>query len=84
MGSLLDRPLIQKDFDNKYPVVVHMMNILLDEVKIMYDDQIAKKESGYAPTHKNMPVVSGSLRWAKELRDRMSIPMSNFKHIEHP
>ena len=28
--------------------------------------------------------VSGSLKWASELRDRISTSMTNFKHIEHP
>ena len=85
MGSLLERPMIKKDFEPKYPIIVQMMDDLLGEVKEMYDKQMEeKKETGWAPVHKNMPKVSGSLRWAREMRDRISVPMGNFKHLEHP
>ena len=41
-------------------------------------------EKGKIPIHKNMPYVTGGLKWAQELRERISIPMSNFKNLEHP
>ena len=57
----------------------------LDTVKLIYDhDMDHKKQHGYFPVHKNMAKVSGSLKWAQELRERLSTPMANFKHIEHP
>ena len=85
MGSLLERPAIAKDFEAKYPQIVTLMGCELDEAKALYDRQVVmRKEQGWAPVHKNMPKVSGSLRWAKELRDRISAPMGNFKHLEHP
>ncbi|XP_070187600.1 dynein beta chain, ciliary-like isoform X2 [Littorina saxatilis] len=85
MGSLLERPMIKKDFEPKYPTIVQLMDKELDIAKAMYDKQVAtRKAQGWAPVHKNMPKVSGSLRWAKEIRDRISAPMGNFKHLEHP
>ena len=36
------------------------------------------------PVHKNMARVSGSLRWAKEMRERVDRNMECFKRIEHP
>ncbi|KAK6170907.1 hypothetical protein SNE40_019193 [Patella caerulea] len=85
MNTLLDRPLIKQDFEAKYPIVVVKMNQELDEAKNIYDLQMAeKKETGKAPIHKNMPSVTGSLRWSKELNERITIHMGNFKHIEHP
>lgn len=85
MGSLLERPLIKKDFEEKYPILVTMMNSELDVAKEIYDQQMqTKKELGKIPIHKNMPGVTGGLKWAQELRERISIPMSNFKHLEHP
>ncbi|XP_067673689.1 dynein beta chain, ciliary-like [Haliotis asinina] len=84
-GTLLERPLIKSDFDKKYPTIVTKINDCLDDAKVIYDKQmIIKKETNRAPIHKNMPGMSGGLRWAKELRDRISIPMGNFKHVEHP
>jgi dynein heavy chain len=84
LGSLLDRELIKKDFDEKYPLIVKMMDRELDTAKVIYDNQTAaKKETGKASLHKNMPKVSGSLRWAQELRERISAPMGSFKSLEH-
>lgn len=84
LGSLLERELIKKDFDEKYPLIVKMMDKELDTAKLIYDNQMAaKKEAGKASLHKNMPKVSGSLRWAQELRERISAPMGNFKSLEH-
>ncbi|KAL8567548.1 hypothetical protein ACOMHN_054362 [Nucella lapillus] len=85
MGSLLERPFIKKDFKPKYPEVVRRLHEDLDEAKALYDQQVAlKKARGWAPVHKNMAKVSGSLRWAKEMRERITIPMDNFKMLDHP
>lgn len=85
MGTLLDRPLIKKDFEGKYPVLVEMMNKEMDIAKEIYDNQMqTKQERGKIPIHKNMPNVTGGLKWAQELRERISIPMANFKHLDHP
>ncbi|XP_013068368.2 dynein beta chain, ciliary [Biomphalaria glabrata] len=85
MGSLLERPIVKKDFDEKYPIVVNMMHQMLDEAKTMYDKQVAfKAATGKASIHKNMPDVTGSLKWSKEMVDRISAPMANFKRMEHP
>ena len=40
MGSLLERPLIKKDFDEKYSIVIHKMHEMLDEAKVLYDKQV--------------------------------------------
>ena len=84
-GSLLERPLIKEDFDANYPKIVTMMEQELNVAKQIYDENMTcKNETGKVVTHKNMAKVSGSLRWAQELRERISVPMGNFKHIEHP
>jgi len=85
MGTLLERPLIKKDFEEKYPILVAMMNKELDVAKEIYDMQMqTKKDNGKIPIHKNMPAVTGGLKWAQELRERISLPMSSFKTLEHP
>lgn len=45
MGTLLERPLIKKDFDEKYPSVVNKMHEMLNEAKVMYNKQV--KSSNY-------------------------------------
>ena len=62
-----------------------MMHREMDTAKNIYDEQMEMKaKQNKVGLHKNMPKVSGSLRWSTELRERISVPMSNFKHIEHP
>lgn len=81
----MERPLIKKDFDDKYPHVVELMHEEIDSIKVIYDAQIEmKKNSGKVRLHKNMPKVSGSLRWSHELRERLTAQMGDFKHLEHP
>ncbi|CAK8676513.1 unnamed protein product [Clavelina lepadiformis] len=85
-GVLLDRPLIREDMWPKYPVLLELFHKELDEAKIIFDRQmeIGKKRDGYYPVNKNMPLVAGAIRWAKELRDRIEAPYNNFRHIHHP
>ena len=62
-----------------------MMDQELNTAKDIYDQHMAlKSETGKMPLHKNMAKVSGSLKWAAELRERISGSMGSFKHIEHP
>ncbi|CAC5361897.1 DNAH [Mytilus coruscus] len=84
MGSLLDRELVKLDIDNRYPLVVEMMHDELDTVKKMYDQQMALKQEGKLLLHKNMPMMSGMLRWSAEMSARISGPMTDFKQFEHP
>ena len=84
MGTLLDRELVKADFDNRYPLVVDMMHEELDSVKKLYDEQMALKQKGKLALHKNMPAMSGSLRWSAELLERITIPVEEFKNLNHP
>ena len=84
-GSLLERPLIKQDFNPNYPRIIVMMDEELNTVKGIYDDHMRlKRDTGSMPLHKNMAKVSGSLKWAAELRDRLAGSMNSFKHIDHP
>lgn len=84
-GSLLERPLIKQDFQPNYPKVVEMMDQELTTAKAIYDEHMRiRKETGKMPLHKNMAKISGSLKWAAELRGRITTSMTSFKHIEHP
>ncbi|XP_013396327.1 dynein beta chain, ciliary isoform X2 [Lingula anatina] len=84
-GSLLERPIIKEIFDPSYPKLIVMMDEDLDTAKSIYDLQMqVVQQTGKAISHKNMPKVTGGLKWATELRERISAPMENFSHIEHP
>jgi dynein heavy chain, axonemal len=82
---LIDRPVIKKDFDSNYWVVVHTMDAELNRVKQLYDEQMTRRaETGSMPINKNLPPVAGALKWSQELRDRMAVPMADFRRLEHP
>ncbi|XP_032899964.1 dynein heavy chain 9, axonemal isoform X2 [Amblyraja radiata] len=80
-GSLLDRPLIAASACDKYPHLIVMFTKDLDDVKHIYNRHMQKAELGCPPLNKNMPIVSGGLRWAQELRERIRIPFNNFKQV---
>ncbi|XP_068120652.1 dynein axonemal heavy chain 9 isoform X1 [Hyperolius riggenbachi] len=83
-GSLLERPLIARDAFDKYPLLVSMFDQELDDAKAIFDQHMTEETEGYPQINKNMPLVTGNLNWAKELRERLQIPYSNFRHVTHP
>ncbi|CAH1258196.1 DNAH17 [Branchiostoma lanceolatum] len=85
-GSLLERPVIKHEFEHKYPVLLHIFDRDLDTAKAIYDQQMAfiAETDGAAVVNKNMAQVSGQLKWAKQLRERIDIPKKEFRHIDHP
>ena len=84
MGSLIERPLIQKDFRFKYPILLSMVNKELDQAKVIFDQQIKMMHSPSGPVvNKNMPRVAGLLKWSQELKGRVSGSMEKLKMINH-
>ncbi|KAM9412460.1 dynein axonemal heavy chain 17-like [Salvelinus alpinus] len=85
-GFILERPHIQNQIWSKYKELVEMFSSELDHTKLVYDAQMAAVETckGFPPIAKNMPHVAGQLNWAREVQDRIQIPMKNFKAIHHP
>ncbi|CAH2292037.1 dynein heavy chain 9, axonemal [Pelobates cultripes] len=84
-GNLLDRPLVAEDAFKKYPLLITMFDHELDSAKVLFDKHLQNdEEQGYPQINKNMPLVTGNLNWAQELRERLQIPYSNFRHITHP
>ncbi|XP_011788533.1 PREDICTED: dynein heavy chain 17, axonemal [Colobus angolensis palliatus] len=84
-GGLLERPLILAEVVPRYSVMLELFDAELDNVKILYDAQMAASEEGNIPLiHKNMPPVAGQLKWSLELQERLEVSMKHLKHIEHP
>ncbi|XP_028130568.2 dynein beta chain, ciliary-like [Diabrotica virgifera virgifera] len=77
-GVLLQRPLIGEELTAKFPVIIDMFHKELDTVKQLYDDG---KENG-VPLEKYYPPVAGTLLWINKLRQRISIPASQFRLVE--
>lgn len=85
LGGLLDRPIIAHDFESRYFKLVTMCDAEMDDAKRIYDEYYRQvKETGSSQMHeKNMPPISGALKWSSELYDRISAPVSNMRHIEN-
>uniref|UniRef100_G3TNR2 Dynein axonemal heavy chain 17 n=1 Tax=Loxodonta africana TaxID=9785 RepID=G3TNR2_LOXAF len=84
-GGLLERPLILAEVVPRYSVMLELFDAELDNIKILYDAQMAASQEGnIPPIHKNMPPVAGQLKWSLELQERLEAPMRDLKHIEHP
>ncbi|XP_041519985.1 dynein heavy chain 9, axonemal [Microtus oregoni] len=84
-GTLLERPLVEHDVSHKYLALIRMFSRDLDAVRLLYSQRIQEEaEHGFSPVHKNMPTMAGGIRWARELRQRIQGPFSNFTHTTHP
>ncbi|CAK8695850.1 unnamed protein product [Clavelina lepadiformis] len=92
-GSLLERPIIKNDFDHKYPLLLAHFNGSLDRAKTIFDEHVtasANQSCADVPNllrpciHKNQSHVAGELKWANELRQRVTWPMEWFKSLTHP
>ena len=86
MGALLTRKSIAQDFDSKYYILANMLEDELDDTKKIFDEQNQLKlEAKAIHVHRNMPDVSGGMKWCQELKNRVSKPMENFKKlVNHP
>ena len=85
MGTLLERKTIKTDFDPKYAKIVDRLEEEMDDTKKIYDIQNAFRLSkSNLVVHRNMPDVSGALKWCQELKERITKPMEYFnKLIDH-
>lgn len=82
LGSLLARPIIKRDFDSRYYIIADILEEEMDSTKKIFDEQNElKKSGGQLNVHRNMPDVSGGLKWASELKDRINKPMKQFKRL---
>uniref|UniRef100_A0A671VQH4 Dynein axonemal heavy chain 17 n=1 Tax=Sparus aurata TaxID=8175 RepID=A0A671VQH4_SPAAU len=83
-GSLLQRPLVAADAQDRNPLLVSMMDRELDCCKLLFNKHIQTAEELGESLHKNMPAVAGGLRWAQELQQRIQTPFSRFRHLFYP
>ncbi|XP_014668470.1 PREDICTED: LOW QUALITY PROTEIN: dynein beta chain, ciliary-like [Priapulus caudatus] len=82
-GTLLDRPIIKEEFEAKYQLLMRTIDEDLDTAKLIYDEHMSLAKKGRAPINKNMPPVAGALKWASELRERITAPVASFRALEH-
>nr|XP_006007896.1 PREDICTED: dynein heavy chain 11, axonemal [Latimeria chalumnae] len=83
LGCFLERPIIMELFSPNYAILLQMFDQELNRCKQLYDLHKEQVEKDHGRIHKNMPETSGSLKWAKELKERIQTSWSNFKFIHH-
>ena len=73
--------MINADFEEKYSLLLKMVEEELDRAKIVFDKHMALEAENkqQLSSGKNMPVVAGSLIWAQQLRLRYQTPISSMK-----
>lgn len=86
MGTLLQRPVLKIDFEPKYAVILNILEEEMETTKKIFDEQNELRMlNEKLNLHRNMPDVSGGLKWAQELRDRVCKHMKKYKRlIDHP
>ena len=42
-----------------------------------------KNKDDSAPISKNMPQVAGNLQWAHEIRQRVTVPVTSLRQLDH-
>lgn len=82
MGNLLERKTVKLEFESKYSHIVHFLELEMDNTKKLFDEQkLLFETTNEILVHRNMPNVSGALKWCQELKDRITKPMDNFKKL---
>jgi dynein heavy chain len=84
-GSLIQRPLIAMELNERMPTLVTMLDQEIEEVKIIFNKQMQRIKDERNPiVDKNMPMMCGQLKWSQGLRFKMSLSIKMFKAVNHP
>ena len=84
-GTLIQRSLIAQELSERMPSLVSMLNQEMDEIKVIYDKQMKRISTKGKPlVDRNMPSMSGQLKWATGLINKMTHSIKLFKELNHP
>lgn len=85
LGSVLIRPKISATFTDNY---TNLMKMLDDEIRCcekIYKNQMKNfAEKGYLLVDRRFPKIISELKWAYQLRARLTAPVNGFKALQHP
>ncbi|XP_039757462.1 dynein beta chain, ciliary-like [Pararge aegeria] len=87
IGDLFHRPIIKAELKPKVAKVLTFMHTNLDQVKEIFDEEMAKinPKGGERPmVDPYLPPVSGMLWWIYKQRSRLQLPMEDFILFEDP
>jgi len=77
--GLLDRPTVALEVAPKYPAMIARLDQEIETVKQIFDEFKSSPRVG-----KNMPTTAGSLKFSKELRDRIALAIKDFSLLKKP
>ncbi|KAL1259213.1 hypothetical protein QQF64_009790, partial [Cirrhinus molitorella] len=81
LKPLLERDIIMETFIPNFSKVIQLFGDELDRCKHLFDSHVEQKKRNKLHLNKNMPAMTGCLKWAKMLRDRIQIPWNNFQFV---
>ncbi|KAJ8290699.1 hypothetical protein GJAV_G00016460 [Gymnothorax javanicus] len=81
-GHFLERPVIKEIFSPNFLLLLQIFDKELGLCKQLYDSHIQQVESSVGVLSKNMPLVSGSLKWAKMLKERIQNQWASLTFME--
>ncbi|XP_015596133.2 dynein beta chain, ciliary [Cephus cinctus] len=76
-GTVLDRPVIRKQFTNRYSRILELLNNELTMVEVLFN-------RGTRGALSDLPPLAATLRFTSMLRQRIDLPMQCFKALQHP
>ncbi|KAJ8968779.1 hypothetical protein NQ317_016724 [Molorchus minor] len=87
-GSIIERPLIKKEFSNQYENIIDMLECELRVCDVsnkeLFMEQVKQMEkTGQFNVNKYMPPVAGTLQWCHNLSLRISGPLQNIRALLH-
>lgn len=76
-GSVLDRPVIRKQFTNRYPRILEMLSDEMTVVEALFN-------RGARGALSEMPPLAAALKFTCMLKLRIDLPVLAFKSLQHP
>ncbi|KAI7806173.1 dynein axonemal heavy chain 11 [Triplophysa rosa] len=81
LKPLLDREIIKENFTPNFSKVIQLFEEELDRCKHLLDSHLEQKKNNKMRLSKNMPEMTGTLKLAKRLRERVQTPWKNFGFV---
>lgn len=76
-GTVLDRPVISKQFTYRYSKILELLNVELTVVEVLFN-------RGTRGALIDLPPLAAALTFINMLRQRVDLPVQSFKAVQHP
>ncbi|KAA0703060.1 Dynein beta chain, ciliary [Triplophysa tibetana] len=81
LKPLLDREIIKENFTPNFFKAIQLFEEELDRCKHLLDSHLEQKKNNKMILSKNMPEMTGTLKLAERLRERVQTPWNNFRFV---